>query len=417
MSPAITNMSDAVPAKRTAGGDLRPGTSDWDAVSSVSVIGAGPCGCSLAADMASRGKEVLLYGHPDHRGALGMIEKCGGYLNASDNVQGRFKIRTSSDMNDVVRFSRFIVLTVPSFAHDTLLDELSQHDLRHHTLIAAPGNFFSIAARSRTNAANILETALAPYATRISGDTVMVKGVKDCLAIGAESTTHARHSPQSFRVLRQQAQSIFPRHLEWCKSLLQVGLANIGPVIHPATALMNAGWIEATQGDFHFYGQGMSPSVSRVIQRLDEERMAIARAYGFDVPSLLETLERDYKLGFTEFHQFARGSKIHNKTKGAPTNLQHRYVREDIAYVLVPWYELGLKCGLSSPTIKAIVDVASVINGCDFGQSGRNLQALGLGGASKEEILKTFGGSKNESSVSLTPLGESHSNVNLVSLP
>lgn len=61
-------------------------SSNVGSVSSVTIIGAGPCGCAFAADLASRGVSVLLYGHPDHRGALPMIEKNNGWLNADGEI-------------------------------------------------------------------------------------------------------------------------------------------------------------------------------------------------------------------------------------------------------------------------------------------------------------------------------------------
>ncbi|WP_155837115.1 NAD(P)-binding protein [Paraburkholderia mimosarum] len=46
----------------------------------VSIIGAGHCGCAFAADLASRGFEVLLYGHPDHRRNIDAIRAKGSLI-------------------------------------------------------------------------------------------------------------------------------------------------------------------------------------------------------------------------------------------------------------------------------------------------------------------------------------------------
>jgi NAD+-dependent secondary alcohol dehydrogenase Adh1 len=37
----------------------------------------------------------------------------------------------------------------------------------------------------------------------------------------------------------------------------------------------NAGWVEATKGDFEFYRDGLSPSVTRILEEVDGERMAV----------------------------------------------------------------------------------------------------------------------------------------------
>ncbi|KAJ5152653.1 uncharacterized protein N7482_009131 [Penicillium canariense] len=371
-------------------------TVDIDSVPSVTIIGAGPCGCAFAADLASRGKSVLLYGHPDHRGALPMIEEQDGWLSSSGEITGRFHIQTTSDLYLAIRHSPFIVTTVPSYGQDTILATLSQFDLRNHTLIINVGNFFYLSARQQINAHAILETDISPYATRITGDTVFVKGIKKSLAIWAEppTTQATRLEAGAEARLRRQVESIFSQKLVWCQNLLQVGLNNINPVVHCPAALMNAGWIEATKGDFYFYAQGMSPAVSRVTEKVDEERLAIARAYGLDLVSITTYMNENYQHDevFPTYHDFAKGSVIHNKTKSAPSGMHHRYLLEDILYGMVPWYELGLKCGLPSPTIRALIEMASVVSGFDYFEHGRTLAAAGLGEATKEQVLIALGG-------------------------
>lgn len=385
---------------------------NFDTASSVTLLGAGHCGCAFAADLASRGKSVMLYGSPDHRGAIPMIDENGGHLKASGEVNGRFNIKTTSDMGVALEHASFIVITVPSYGQNTILQALAPFDLRNHVLIVNVGNFFFLSAREATNAKAVLETDISPYATRIAGDTVLVKGVKNKLAIWAapSPTQLNRHSYQAELALKRQVESIFPQTLVWCHSLLQVGLNNINPVVHAPAILMNTGWIEATEGDFYFYGQGMSQSVSRVTERIDQERLAIARAYGFDLVGITDYMNQNYQQGreFSNYHDFARGSAIHNKTKGAPTNMKHRYLVEDIGHCMVRWYELGLKCGLASPTIRTIIDLASIVS--DFDYLGIN--AAGLGEATKEQIAMALGGSLGDPPSVLDPLTDSHVKIN-----
>ncbi|KAJ5343456.1 uncharacterized protein N7506_003280 [Penicillium brevicompactum] len=367
---------------------------NFDPMSPITVIGAGPCGCAFAADLASRGRCVLLYGHPEHRGAISMIESNDGWLNASGEINGRYQIQTTSDLGIAIRHSNFIVTTVPSYGQDTILQALSGFDLKNHTLIVNVGNFFYLAARQKINAHAVLETDIAPYAVRIIDDTVFVKGVKKSLAIWTWPSYAERVKAQAELGLRRQVESIFSQNLVWCQNLLEVGLNNINPVVHCAAAIMNVGWIEATKGDFYFYAQGMSPSVSRVTEKVDEERLAIARAYGLDLVSVTTYMNQNYQHDreFGGYHEFAVGSVIHNKTKSAPATMKHRYLLEDILYGMVPWYELGLKCGLESPMIRSLIEIASVISGFDYFEHGRSLKAADLGEASKEQVLIFFGG-------------------------
>ena len=62
--------------------------------------------------------------------------------------------------------------------------------------------------------------------------------------------------------------------------MLQTGLNNMGAIFHPALTLLNSGWIEATHGDYQFYIDGVTPSVARVLEALDRERVTVAASLG-----------------------------------------------------------------------------------------------------------------------------------------
>lgn len=61
---------------------------------------------------------------------------------------------------------------------------------------------------------------------------------------------------------------------------------NIGTVFHPATTILNVGWVETTFGKFEFYFEGISPSVAKVLETIDEERCAVARKFGIEFLNL-----------------------------------------------------------------------------------------------------------------------------------
>ncbi|MGJ5205895.1 NAD/NADP octopine/nopaline dehydrogenase family protein [Bradyrhizobium sp. HKCCYLR20261] len=349
---------------------------------SVSIIGAGNCGCAFAADLADRGANVLLYAHPEHRRHAETIER-KGYLEAGMKIEGRFHPKVSSDMADVVRFSKFIVITVPSYGHDSILSELAKFDLSRHVVISITGNFFALMARRQINARYILETATAPYASRMQDGKVTVMGIKSVMPIAAMPVDVDDD-------LRDEIGAIFPMPLEWRSNVLEIGMSCITGVIHPTPALMNTGWIETRKGDFYFYREGMSASVARVIGQVDQERMAIAREFGFKPQSVVAIMNSYYSRDFADFGEFARETVEHNTTKMAPTHMRDRFIVQDVPYVLVPWFELGAKVGLHCTAIKSIIDLASIVNDTDYLATGRNLRRLGLDTASKGQVIETF---------------------------
>ena len=56
-------------------------------------------------------------------------------------------------------------------------------------------------------------------------------------------------------------------------------------MIHPAVTLLNAGLLERTGGGFLFYEEGVTESVGRLIEAVDNERLAIAAALGVKILS------------------------------------------------------------------------------------------------------------------------------------
>lgn len=182
--------------------------------------------------------------------------------------------------------------------------------------------------------------------------------------------------------------------LIWHRNVLEIGFSCITAVIHPAPALMNAGWIESTGGDFFFYRQGMSRAVVDVMEGVDRERLAIAERYGFALPSTLALMNAYYHARFTSLADFARHSTEHNHTKMTPASLRHRFIAQDVPYVLVPWYELGRKAGIEARTIQSLIQLASLVHNENYLETGRTLRKLGLQQEDREGILAAAGDSQ-----------------------
>ncbi|KAI8955488.1 putative NAD/NADP octopine/nopaline dehydrogenase [Xylaria longipes] len=361
-------------------------------ITSVSIVGAGNCGCAFAADLENRGIRALLYAHPDHSSNVDAIRE-SGFLDSIGQVKGRFYPEVSTDMGEALRFSNIVIVAVPSYAQDNILSELEKFDVSNHIIIAASGNFFTLVACKRIRARFLLETSASPYGSRMvdgkrreqqqlaeSWYGINVFGFKAVTPIGSLPIDIDAH-------LRTDVGVIFPGSLQWCSNVIEAAFYNFNGVLHPITAVMNAGWIEHTKGDFYFYQEGMTPSVTKIMQEIDNERVAIANEYGARVTSCLKQMNTYYGLNHESLSEFARGSTLHSTMKLCPTSMQHRYLVEDLPYVLVPWYELGLKAGKQSPFIRSLILWSSMINNTDYLSVGRNLKALGFDNWSLDEIV------------------------------
>lgn len=352
----------------------------------ISIIGAGNVGCAMAADLSQRGYAVTLYAHPDHSVNFDIIISNGG-IKMTGAFSGFAKINTlTSNIEAAINDTKYIFITLPAYAQNNFLIDLLPYLNDSQCLINicghfAPFNFLKILREYNCGKEiNMLEIASSPYTTRFNkqGESFL-RARKRNVPITGYNTSNIS--------IKQDLTRIFPENLIWEKNLFAAGLQNINGMLHPATTLLNAGRIENGQEDFYFYKQGMSQSIQKLAEKTDQERLNICKALGLATTSCIELMNNFYTTTFSNWDDFAKNnsSKVKN-----PANLQHRYIREDIAYVLVPWYSLGRALGLELKTIRTLIELASMLHNTDYMQTGRNAAALGIENLSAEEIKLMF---------------------------
>ncbi|KAL5325084.1 hypothetical protein ACEPPN_006206 [Leptodophora sp. 'Broadleaf-Isolate-01'] len=357
----------------------------------VCILGAGPAGFALAADLSSRGTNVLIYSHPTHpRHANNVLSK--GHLKSHGAIKGITLVHITFSIHEAVEFSKILILTVPSTGQSTILHELKPFALHHHTIIAVPGNLFSLIANAEIEVGHILETNISPYSCRMSDEgELTVFGKKNSISIAAlhkpgNPRTYLSTNSSSFKA---KIQRIFPQRLQWCTNVIEVSLSNINGVFHPLMILMNAGRIESTHGDFLLYKHGLTRSVANAIQAVDKVRLEIGSAFGFNLDSVIETSNLCYGANFTDLVDLAQNSKPHMKLK-APSGIENRNVSEDVPDLLVCWFGLAGKLGIDARAVGAVVGLACMATGVDYLGEGRNLRNLHLEGLGREELLERF---------------------------
>jgi len=153
-------------------------------------------------------------------------------------------------------------------------------------------------------------------------------------------------------------------------NVLQTSLDNIGAVFHPSTIVLNASRIEAGES-FEFYWD-MTPGVTRFLEAIDRERLAVAAAFGIILDSAREWLRKSYAgVSGETLYERIRSNPAYQGIK-APTSLSVRHILEDVPTGLVPIASLGALAGVPLER--------------DFWARGRSADNLGLAGMSIEEI-------------------------------
>ena len=165
--------------------------------------------------------------------------------------------------------------------------------------------------------------------------------------------------------------------------IFQTTLQNGNPVIQPAVTLLDAVLIERTGGDFMFYEEGVTEAVGRVMQAVDDERLAIAQALGVAIVAEPDLgvrqgymVEPSYSTGYSTALGF-RGIKAHNE-------LHHRYLTEGVGYSMVVLTDLARHVSVSALTMDAVIGIASVVAGEDF--AAEHARTMGLSGLTREQL-------------------------------
>jgi opine dehydrogenase len=168
-------------------------------------------------------------------------------------------------------------------------------------------------------------------------------------------------------------------------NVMKTSLDNIGAVFHPAVTVLNAARIEDTHGEFEFYIDGITPSVALILEVLDAERVAVGAAMGFNCISARQWLYVAYDAVGKSLYDAIRDNPGYYGIT-APTRLNHRYLFEDVPMSLVPIASMGDMLGVSCPTIKAIIHLTNLIHQCNYWETGRTVERLGLAGLSLQQI-------------------------------
>jgi len=349
------------------------------------VVGAGNGGLAMAGHLGLMGFPVRLYNRSDQR--LDGVRWHGG-VEVSGAVDGFGPVeKATSDIGEAMEGADVVMVVTPSTAHRGLAAAMAPHLIDGQVVILNPGRTGGalevrkvlLDARITTKPV-VAEAQTFVYASRaLSRYEARIFKMKNGVAL---ATLPAYRAPDVLAVI----EGAFPQ-FKAGGSVLATSLENIGAVFHPALTILNAGWIEETRGDFDYYLQGITPSVARVLEGVDAERIAVARALGVPSVSAREWLYLSYDSAGDDLYAAIRATSAYAGIK-APSNIAHRYVWEDVPMSLVPMASIGAMLGVPTPTINLVVDLASLMHGVDYRAAGRNVENLGLAGLSVQDIHK-----------------------------
>ena len=349
------------------------------------VLGAGNGGRAMAAALALQGQRVHFWNRTFDN--IRAVAELGGLYLEDESGRRRFAAlaRVTDDIGAALDGAGGVMVVVPSNAHADIARAAAPHLTDEHCVVLHPGRSLGalefrhlVRIQGNSSAVKIAEAQTLIYACRSNGPAdVKIFRTKYAIPVAALPATD---NPAVLACL----QPGLPQFIA-AENVLQTSLDNMGAIFHPALTILNAGWVEATGGDFQFYVDGVTPAVARVLEALDRERVTVAAALGVRATPAMEWLDRAYRARGNSLHEAMHNNPGYAGIK-APRQLAHRYIFEEVPYSLVPIISLGRRYGVSCPAMDTIVRLASIIHGVTYERRGRTVDSLGLEGFSRDEL-------------------------------
>lgn len=352
----------------------------------VAVLGGGNGAHTIAADLTLKGQVVNLFEMERFAGRMQKVFDTREIEMTGVAGEGIARLnRVTSDIAEAINGVEVVFIPLPGFAVRAYGELLAPHLTEEQIVVLMPGTLsaleFRATLRENGNEKNIVvaESGGLPFATRL-----VAPGKVQTFHVRADMALAAVPGKESARVY-EKIKHLYSFTLK--SNVVETGLGHLTALLHPAGCLLNAGRIERSHGEFYMYEEGMTPSVVRVIEQIDRERLEIGKALDIELPTGVDMMvDSGYGPRGTLWESL-NGSAGLTPVKGPP-DLKNRYVTEDVPYGLVAWASLGAAAGVETPAMDALITIGSLIMGSDCRKEGRNLERMGLEGMDVDQIKR-----------------------------
>lgn len=351
----------------------------------ITVLSAGAGGCTLAFHLTQAGFNVVLYQDENHTKSIQKLLKTKEIISHQEfdgyysRIYGTVEVAdVTTNIKVALRHSKILILMVPAFGQANIFRSALPYLTREHIFISMPGNYaiFEYVEELRRSNLKITnpvayirdvpipcifaECSIIPYACRkVKDNEIFVGGVKDFIHIGVFPQQKTENTLNKLNPIFQKLNIELEQ-----KDILEVVYYNSNILLHPTIVVYNAGHIKHLNKGFRFYRDGVSPLTLKIIERMDKERQRIGKSLGFTLESFSSFYRRYYgdTSGKSLFNFFQEATFLHFVK--APTDLEGRFISEDLEYALIPIIEfLARKRGIDTSISDAIIESASCMVG------------------------------------------------------
>jgi opine dehydrogenase len=357
----------------------------------VSILGGGNGGLAMAGHLSLLGYEVRMWS--PFSWELAPVEEAAGVEVVGPEVSGFGRVaRVARSLDQAVHGADLLMIVAPAMSHRPYAAMLAPILRDGQRIVLNPGRsggaleFAKTLTRFACSADVVLgETQTFIYAAERRGPS-KVEILKEKFRMRA-SALPARENEALMEYLRDPYPQIEP-----AQNVLETSLNNVAPVVHPSTVLLNTQVIERTAAGepLKFYKDQVTRTVAAlVMEKVDQEKQSVARALGIqEVWSLLDWYRESYHVMGESIYDAIMRNPYYEGFSAPGHILAQNHILDDVPNSLVPIADFGRKAGVPTPTIDALIQLASAMTGIDWWGEGRTVERLGLGDMTPPEMLE-----------------------------
>lgn len=346
----------------------------------VGIIGAGSIAFGTAALLAENGHDPMLWS-PSGAGTADLLAK--GTLTSTGAIETSFAPRIAADAETLARDNEVLLFALPAYGHKAVMDALAPHIREGQPIIVSSHASLGAIYLTERLAERGVTAPITAWGTtavtgrRQSGTAVTVNTVRKLIDL---CTVPGDRSADGLALCK----TLFGDRFQPRDGLLAISLSNLNPQNHMGIALGNMTRME--RGESWSQGQNVTPNVGRLLEALDEERLAIAHALGLEVRTIFEHFNLSFHVPIASISEMNQQMHAQGNGGTGPATADSRYVTEDVPYGLALTVALGRLTGRPATLHDAGIRIFSAMYGRDFMAENALLDALDLSRHSLEDL-------------------------------
>lgn len=347
----------------------------------IAILGTGGIGLATAAWLCHYGHEPVLWS-PSGNGTAD-LKIPGNRLYYSGVIEGECLPLIANDVSDAITGADAVFIAAPGNAHRHVMETMVPWIRNGQTVIISSVCSLSALYLSKLLHNRGVEAPVVTWGTtvltarRLSGTGVKIMTARSSLHV---ATLPVSKNAEGLEICR----TLFGDRFAPQTNVLATSLININPIAHLGLALCNVTRIERQEiwPQYHYMTEG----VSRLIMGLEQERLALAQAFGLSIHGVEEHFHRSFDVPLAPLSEIA--ATLHASRGGppGPTNMNTRFIMEDVPFGLVFCEALAKTVAVDVPLHSSAINLASQIWGIDLRAQNDLLSELAIDRLGKDSL-------------------------------